>query len=155
MIRTYEAAVSVIVMLLALVQFIGFSAGRLGEQWDSTTLDVEVKKALERFQFADVTNVLERYSKIRDPDLLRLPDSESIGYRLLINGEPVDKTVPPAGVEVAAADARVYHMSRDAARLVPPLRTRLLRSDYVQLAGQTMDYDNVDELVGRHFNYGT
>ena len=147
MIRTYEAGVGIMIMLVALLQFVMLSAGRLGEQWDSTELDVEVKKALEVFQTVGVSDALKRYSKIRDPDLLRMPQSESVGYRLLINGRPSDKTVPPAGVEVAAADARIYHESRDAARLVRSLRTRLLRSAYVQMAGRTMDHDSVDELA--------
>lgn len=147
MIRTYEAGIGVLIVLIALIQFVVLSAGRLGEQWDSTELDVEVKKALQDFQVSGVGDAFKKYSKIRDPDLLRMPQSESVGYRLLINGEPVDKTVPPEGVEVAATDAKIFHLSRDAMRLVPSLLTRLLRSDYVQTAGRTMDYDSVDELA--------
>jgi len=146
LIRTYEAGIAVLIVLIALIQFVVLSAGRLGEQWDSTELDVEVKKALQDFQVSGSSEAFKRYSKIRDPDLLRMPQSESVGYRLLINGEPVDKTVPPEGVEVAATDAKIFHLSRDAMRLVPSLRARLLRSDYVQTAGRTMDYDSVDEL---------
>ena len=147
MMRTYEAAVAVIVMLLSLVQFVVMSAGRLGEQWDSTELDVEVKRALEDFQSIGTADAFEKYSKLRDPDLLRMPRSEGIGFSVLFNGEPVDKSVPPEGVEVAATDARIFHNSRDEPKLVPALYTRLLRSDYVQLAGRSMDYDSVDELA--------
>ncbi len=147
MLRTYEAAVSVTVLLFGLVQFVALSAGRLGEQWDSTDLDVEVKRALEGFQVEDITSSLEKYSKIRDLDLLRLPDVEGIGYRLLINGEPIDTTMPPVGGEVVTTDAKVCYGSRDAARLVPSLRRRLLRSDYVNMAGLAMDYESVDELA--------
>ncbi len=147
MIRTYEAGVAIMIVLVALVQFVMLSAGRLGEQWDSTELDVEVKKALEVFQTQDVSGASKKYSKIRDSDLLRMPQSESVGYRLLINGQPVDKTIPPPGAEVAAADARAYYDSKDAPRLVTTLNMRLLRSSYVQFAGRTMDYDSVDELA--------
>ena len=147
MIRTYEAGVGVMIMLVALLQFVMLSAGRLGEQWDSTSLDVEVKKALEGFQTIGVSDSLEKYSKIRDPDLIHVPQSESVGYRILVNGEPVDKTVPPMDVEVAATDARMYHESRDAPRLVRTFWERLLRSEYVQEAGRTMDHDSIDELA--------
>jgi hypothetical protein len=147
MIRTYEAGVGVMIMLVALLQFVMLSAGRLGEQWDSTELDVEVKKALETFQTPGVSQSLEKYSKIRDPDFLEVPQRESVGYRILVNGEPVDKTVPPTSVEVAASDARIYHQSRDAPRLVGSFHSRLLRSDYVQRAGSTMDHESVDELA--------
>jgi len=147
MIRTYEAGVGIMIMLVALLQFVMLSAGRLGEQWDSTQLDVEVKKALQTFQTEGISDALKKYSKIRDPDLLRMPQSESVGYRLLINGQPLDKTVPPQGVEVAASDARMYYSSRDAPRLVRSLHERLLRSPYVQSAGHTMDHDSVDELA--------
>ncbi len=147
MLRTYEAGVGVMIMLVALIQFVMFSAGRLGEQWDSTDLDVEVKKALASFQTVAASDVLSRYSKIRDPDLMSVPESETTGYRILINGEAVDKTVTPPEGEVATADARVYHLSRDAPRLARSLSQRLLRSSYVAAVGGTMDYDSVDELA--------
>jgi len=145
--RTFEAGVGVMIMLVALIQFVMLSAGRLGEQWDSTSLDVEVKKALQFFQTEDVSEAFKEYSKIHDPDLLRMPESESVGYRILVNGEPVDRTIPPPNVEVASEDARIYYESRDSARLVPSLWTRLRRSQYVQMAGRTLDYDSVDELA--------
>ncbi len=147
MMRTYEAGIGILIMLVALIQFVILSAGRVGEQWDSTQLDVEVKKALQEFQTGGVSGILMRYSKIRDPDLLRLPQSEGIGYRVLINGEPVGRQLPLSGVEVAAADARIHYLSRDSARLARCLRSRLLRDAYVQEAGHAMDYDSVDELA--------
>jgi prenyltransferase beta subunit len=147
MLRTYEAGIGVMILLVALTQFVMLSAGRLGEQWDSTELDVEVKKALGDLQMGPVSDALNKYSKIRDPGLLQMPDNEIVGYRILVNGEPVDKTLPPEGVEVATADGRVYHLSRDAPRLVRSFLDKLLRSDYVQTAGRTMDYDSVDELA--------
>ena len=147
MMRTYEAGIGILIMLVALIQVVILSAGRLGEQWDSTELDVEVKKALQEFQVGGVSGILMRYSKIRDPDLVGLPQSESIGYRVLINGEPLGKDAPPSGVEVAAADARIYYLSRDSPRLARCFWSRLLRDAYVQEAGHAMDYDSVDELA--------
>jgi len=135
------------IALVAFVQFVVLSAGKLGEQWDSTELDVEVKKALDLFQTADISDRISRYSKLRDRGLLRMPYSESVGYRLMINGNPVDQSIPPDGVEVATSDARIYHLSRDSPRLVRSFRERLLRSIYVEEAGHTMDYDGVDELA--------
>ena len=147
MIRTFEAGIAITIMLLLLVQVLILSAGRLGEQWDSTGLDVEVKKALQGLQTEESLRAFSRYSKIGDPDLLRIPQAEGIGYRILVDGQEVDTTLPPADVEVAASDARIYQLSRDAARLVRSLHERLLRCEYVAEAGATIDYDTVDELA--------